>query len=150
MLVAASALGSLSGGLAYGTRSWNLPATHRLIACAAAFGALLMLPALAPDTAAAAVGLLIAGAPMGATLITAYLVAGDLIPEDRTTVGFSLLTLTLNAGGAAGYALGAQLATHGGAPTSFWLGVAAAFLAAAGAALLAVARRRNDDTSPDA
>jgi hypothetical protein len=71
-----------------------------------------VLPALAPAPAAAAVGLLVAGGPMGATLTTAYLLAGDLVPGNRTTLGFSLLTLALNAGASAGYALGAQIAAH--------------------------------------
>ena len=78
---------------------------------------MLVLPALAPTNAAAALVLMIAGAPMGATLTTAYLLAGELVPEDRTTVGFALLTLALNAG------------------------AAAALLAALGAASLAVGRR---------
>jgi MFS family permease len=147
VLVAASSLGSLLGGLAYGTRSWNSPATHRLLACAAAFGALLVLPALAPGPAAAATGLLIAGVPMGATLTTAYLLANDLVPADRTTLGFSLLTLALNAGAAAGYTLGAQLAVHGSAANGFWLGAGAAILAAFAAASLAAPRRRIGDAN---
>jgi MFS family permease len=142
VLVAASSFGSLLGGLAYGARSWNTPATHRLFACAAAFATMLVLPALAPTPAAAAVGLLIAGAPMGATLTTTYLLAGELVPEDRTTVGFALLTLALNAGAAAGYALGGQLAAHGSAADGFLLGTGAALLAAFGAASLAVRRGR--------
>ena len=144
---AASSFGSLLGGLAYGARSWNAPATHRLLACAAAFAATLVLPALAPTPAAAAAGLLIAGAPMGATLTTAYLLAGDLVPEDRTTVGFSLLTLALNAGAAAGYAVGGQLAAHGSVADGFLLGAGAALLAAFAAACLAVAPRRVGDAS---
>jgi MFS family permease len=147
VLVAACSLGSLLGGLAYGARSWNSPATHRLLACAAVFGALLVLPALAPAPAAAAVGLLIVGAPMGATLTTAYLLAGDLVPEDRTTVGFSLLTLALDAGAAGGYALGAQLAAHGSAAEGFLLGAGAGILAAFGAAGLSVALRRIGDAN---
>ena len=142
VLVAACSFGSLLGGLAYGARSWNAPATHRLLACAAAFAPMLVLPALAPSPAAAAVGLLIAGAPMGATLTTAYLLAGELVPEDRATVGFALLTLALNAGAAAGYAFGGQLAAHGSAPDGFLLGAGAALLASFGAATLAVAGRR--------
>jgi predicted MFS family arabinose efflux permease len=143
-LVAASSFGSLLGGLVYGARTWNVPATHRLLACAAAFAATLVLPALAPTTAAAAAGLLIAGAPMGATLTTAYLLAGDLIPEDRTTVGFSLVTLALNAGAAAGYALGAQIAAHGSAAEGFLLGAGAAIAGAVGAARLGLALGRSD------
>jgi len=150
VLLAASSLGSLLGGLAYGARSWNAPATHRLLACAAAFAATLMLPALAPTTAAAVAGLLIAGAPMGATLTTAYLLAGDLVPEDRTTVGFSLLTLALNAGAAAGYALGAQIAVHGSAAEGFVLGAGAAIVGAFGAACLGLALRRIADANPPA
>jgi hypothetical protein len=50
--------------------------------------------------------------------------AEDLVPEGRTTVGFSLLTLALNAGAAGGYALGAQLAAHGSAAEGFLLGAA--------------------------
>lgn len=52
---------------------------------------------------------------MEASLTTTYLLAGELVPEDRTTVGFSLLTLALNAGAAPGYGLGGQLAVHGSA-----------------------------------
>jgi MFS family permease len=142
VLVAASSFGSLLGGLAYGARSWNAPATHRLLACAAVFSATLLLPALAPGPAAAPVGLVIAGAPMGASLTTAYLLAGELVPEDRTTVGFALLTLALNAGAAAGYALGGQLAADGSAAGGFLLGAGAALLVAFGAAGLAVGRGR--------
>ena len=114
VLIAACSLGSLLGGLAYGARSWISPATHRLLACATAFGALLVLPALAPAPAAAAVGLLVDGAPMGATLTSAYLLAGDLVPENRTTVGFSLLTLALNAA--------PPRATHSALDRRTWLG----------------------------
>jgi predicted MFS family arabinose efflux permease len=142
VLVVACSFGSLLGGLAYGARSWNSPTTHRLLGCVAAFAATLALPALAPSTAAIAVGLLIAGGPLGASLTTAYLLAGDLVAEDSTTVGFSLLTLALNAGAAAGYALGAQIAAHGSAGNGFLVGAGAALLAAAGAASLAVGRRR--------
>ena len=147
VLVAAPSLGSLLGGLAYGARSWSSPASHRLLACAAAFGALLVLPALTPVPAAAAVGLLIAGGAMGATLSTAYLLAGDLVPADRMTVGFSLLTLALDAGAAVGYAVGGQLAAHGSAADGFRLGASAALLAAFVAAGLAVAPRRVADAS---
>ncbi len=150
VLVAVSSCGSLLGGLAYGARSWNAPATYRLLACAAVFAAALVLPALAPTTVAAAAGLLIAGAPMAATLTTAYLLAGDLIPEDRTAVGFSLLTLALNAGAAAGYALGAQIAAHGSGGKGFLLAAGAAMAGAAVAARLGLARRRIADSSPTA
>jgi hypothetical protein len=74
---------------------------------------------------------------MGATLTTAYLLASDFVPEDHTTVGFSLLTLALNAGAAAGYALGGQLAAHGSPADGFLLAAGAALLAAFGAASLA-------------
>jgi MFS family permease len=130
VLIAACSLGSLLGGVAYGARSWNSPVIYRLLACSSALGALLVLPALAPDAAAAAVGLLAAGVPMGATLTTAYLLAGDLVPESRTTVGFSLLGLALNGGAAAGYAISAQIAAHGSADDGFLLGASAAMLAA--------------------
>lgn len=134
VLLAACFAGSMLGGLAYGTRSWSMPTTHRLLACAVTVAALLVLPALAPNLAAAAVVLLIAGAPMAATLTTAYLLVGDFIPEDRMTVGLSLITLALNVGGAAGYAFGAQIAAHGSATDGFLLGAGAAVLAALGAA----------------
>jgi MFS family permease len=150
VLVAASSFGSLLGGLAYGARSWSAPATHRLLACATGLAAMLALPALAPSTAAAAAGLLIAGAPMGATLTTAYLLAGDLVPENRTTIGFALLTLALNAGAAAGYALGAQIAAHGSAGDGFLLGAGAAIVAASGAAGLGLALRPIDNANPTA
>jgi MFS family permease len=139
VLLAAFSLGSLLGGLFYGARSWNTSPTRRLLACATACGAFLVLPALAPAPAAAAVGLLIAGAPTGVTLTTAYLLAGDLVPDDRASVGFALLTLALNAGAAAGYALGGQLAAHGSAANGFLLGAGAGILAAIAAATSAVA-----------
>ncbi|HZO76807.1 MAG TPA: MFS transporter [Solirubrobacteraceae bacterium] len=142
VLIAACSLGSLLGGLAYGARSWSLPVVHRLVACSGLLAALLVLPALASGPAAAAVGLVIAGAPMGAALTTAYLLADDLVPKGSTTVGFSLLTLALNAGAATGYALGGQLAAHGSAANGFLLGAGSALLAALGAATLAVAGRR--------
>jgi len=41
--------GSLAGGLAYGSRSWKSPVERRAMICLAAFGAMLMLLAAAPD-----------------------------------------------------------------------------------------------------
>ena len=130
VLVAASALGSVLGGLLYGARSWRLSATRRLLIFTVAVAVLLVLPAIASTPAEAAAGLLIAGAPLGATLTTAYLLAGDIVPEERTTVGFSLISLTLNGGAAAGYAVAAQIAAHGSASSGFLLAAAAAIVGA--------------------
>ena len=130
VLVAASSLGSVFGGLIYGTRSWRASLTRRLLAFTAAAAVLLVLPAVAPTPAAAAVALLIAGAPLGATLTTAYLLAGELVPTERTTVGFAFLSLTLNAGAAAGYAVAAQIAARGSAASGFLLGAGGSVIAA--------------------
>lgn len=145
VLLAGCFLGSLLGGLAYGARSWHSSTTRRLLACAATFAALLVLPALAPSLATTAVALVITGLPVGATLATAYLLAGDLLPADRTTLGFSLFNLALNLGGAVGYALGAQVAAHHSASTGFLLGAGAASVAALGAALLSVMHHAHGD-----
>ena len=130
VLLAASSLGSVLGGFIYGTRSWRSSPARRLLGFIAAAAVLLVLPAIASTLTAVGAGLFIAGAPLGATLTTAYLIAGDLVPEDHTTVGFSLLALTLNAGGAGGYAVGAQLAAHGSASSGFLLGAGGGVVAA--------------------
>jgi MFS family permease len=138
VLVAACSFGSLVGGLAYGARSWNAPAGYRLLPCTAALTGALLLPALAPTTTAAAIGLLVAGAPMGASLTTGYLLAAELVPEDRTALGFSLLTLTLNIGAGVGYAFAGRIAGLGSATDGFLVGVGAALLGAFAAAILAI------------
>jgi MFS family permease len=142
VLVAAGALGGLFGGLAYGARSWKLSAGQRLLVFSALLGLLLVLPALAPTPLIAAAALLIAGAPIGATLTSAYLLAGELLPEDRATVGFSLVTLALTTGAAAGYAIGAQVASHASARHGFLIAAGAAIVGALGAASFSVVTRR--------
>ena len=85
--------------------------------------------------------LVIVGTPLGATLTTGYLLAGDLIPENRTPIGFPLLILALNAGAPAGYALGGQLTAHGSAAEGFPLSASAARCRRVGAARLGLALR---------
>jgi MFS family permease len=139
VLLAACFLGSLLGGLGYGARAWHWSTTRRLLGCVIMFATLLILPALTPTLGTTAIALLLAGMPMGATLATAYLLAGELLPAGRTTVGFSIFNLALNAGGAAGYGVAGQLAAHHSATEGFLAGAAAATLGAIGAVVLAVA-----------
>jgi MFS family permease len=143
VLLAACFFGSLLGGLAYGTRSWHASTTERLLACAVLFSALLVLPALTPTLTSTAIALMLAGMPMGATLATAYLLAGDLLPEERRTAGFSFFNLALNAGGAAGYVIAGQLAAHQSATEGFLVGAGAASIVSIAAGALAFCSRRH-------
>jgi hypothetical protein len=64
VLVAIWGLGSLAGGLLYGSRDWGGPAERRAMACLALFGAALMLLAAAHGLLVLALLMIPLGAPL--------------------------------------------------------------------------------------
>lgn len=130
VMLAAFSVGSVAGGVAYGARSWRSGLHIRLLACTLALAMLTLAPVAAPSTALLAPALVLAGAPLAATLTTAYLLAAERAPAGRQTEAYALLSLTLNGGSALGSALGGQLVAGGSAGPGFLLGVASPLLGA--------------------
>jgi MFS family permease len=135
VLLAAFSAGSIVGGLAYGARSWRSRLDVRLLGCVIALAVLSFGPVAAPSIVVIAPALALAGAPLAATLTTAYLLAGELAPSGRGTEAFALLSLALNGGAAVGGALGGLLVAAGSARPGF---VLAATSPLVGAAVLAL------------
>jgi len=140
---AAGAVGDLVGGLAYGSRRWQLPLATRLVAAqsaSAVVGACLALSAgsipamllVMPSTGAA-------GAVQG---ITTSALLDDVAAPGTLTGSYALLVSCGLAGSAAGYAIGGVLTTTVGPKEMF------AAAAAAGAAAAVWYSRRRQTLKP--
>jgi MFS family permease len=111
-LVTVWALGSVVGGLVYGSRTWNSPAAHRFVALSALL-ALATLPLPLAETfvvmALFLFGTGLALAPLGAT---EYALIADLTPAGTATEGYSWLIVANTTGAAAGSFLAGILIDH--------------------------------------
>lgn len=105
ILLALWAIGSMAGGLWYGSRTWRRPASKRFLGVSALM-ALGFVPAIAaPSVAALAPLMVVAGlaiAPM-ATLL--YTLLGELAPEGMVTESFTWLNTAFPIGIGAGAAV---------------------------------------------
>jgi predicted MFS family arabinose efflux permease len=134
-------IGTMVGGLAYGTRGWRSPMTARypalLLIVAITTAPLILarsLPAAIPLSLLAGVGY----APM---LACQYSLVGALTARDVATEAFAWSSSALIAGLAAGNAIAGPLVQPGGIGHAFALGC----LTTAFAAVIAVAWRRRLD-----
>jgi MFS family permease len=131
VLLAALSIGSMAGGLLYGTRGWRLPLPVRHEVLLAA-GALLSAPLLLAGSLPAAVLLtMLAGTACAPALSCQYALVEALAPPGTAAEAFNWHTAALVAGIAAGTA-GAGALVEG-------VGVKAAILLACGAYALAAA-----------
>ncbi|HEY1917205.1 MAG TPA: hypothetical protein VGH27_16695 [Streptosporangiaceae bacterium] len=64
VLVAVWGVGSLAGGVAYGSRAWRTPVQGRALACLTLFGGALLVLAAAPDLVVVALLMLPLGLPL--------------------------------------------------------------------------------------
>lgn len=138
ILLALWAIGSLSGGLWYGARSWRRPAALRFGEVAAAM-ALAFVPAIfAPSVLALAPLMLLAGAAIAPMASLVYLLLGELAPEGMVTESFTWLNTAFPIGIGAGAALSGVVVDGPGARAGIFL----ACVGPALAALLALGTRR--------
>jgi MFS family permease len=136
-LLALWAVGSLVGGLAFGSRASGRGPEQRLIGLLALVVAGIALLAVAAGLAQLAAGMVLAGLGIAPAIACLYLLVDRLAPAGTVTEAFTWVTTAFATGFAAGNALGGTLVHELGTDGSFL--AAAAGIAAA--ALVARVRR---------
>jgi MFS family permease len=131
VLVAIWGVGSLAGGIGYGSRTWRAPVTWRAFACLSLFGAALLLLAAAPNLAVLALLMILAGVPLAPWLGSLSASVQRAAPPGSATEAFTWIFAVITVGMASGSALGG-LIIQGAGPD-------AAFLAAGGLCLAGAA-----------
>ncbi len=135
VLVAVWGIGSLVGGLAYGSRDWRRPVEGRAMACLALFAVLLLLLAAAPDLIMLAVLMIPLGMPLSPWLGSLSASVQRAVPAASSTEAFAWTFTVITAGIAAGSACGGMIIQAAG--------TRAALLAAGGCGLAGAASARS-------
>src|SRR5262249_61883403 len=138
-------VGSLAGGVVYGSRNWQAPVERRAIGCLALFGAALMLLAAAPNLPVLAVLMIAAGLPLSPWLGSLSASVQRAVPAGTSTEAFTWTFAVITMGTAGGNALGGVI-TQGAGPQIAFL--AAGALALTGAAVGALYRPRPSGPPP--
>jgi predicted MFS family arabinose efflux permease len=136
-LLALWALGSMAGGLAFGSRASDRGPERRMVGLLALVVAGIALLAVAGGLVQLAAGMILAGLGIAPAIACLYLLVDRLAPAGTVTEAFTWVTTAFATGFAAGNALGGSLVHRVGTDRAFL--VAAAGVAAA--ALLARLRR---------
>jgi predicted MFS family arabinose efflux permease len=136
-LLALWALGSMVGGLAFGSRASDRGPEQRMIGLLALVVAGIALLAVAGGLAQLGAGMILAGLGIAPAIACLYLLVDRLAPAGTVTEAFTWVTTAFATGFAAGNALGGSLVHRVGTDRAFL--VAAAGVAAA--TLLARLRR---------
>jgi predicted MFS family arabinose efflux permease len=140
-LLAVLSVGSATGGLLYGRRTWRLRLGVRLLLLSAGLGLAAGTLLLATETPLLIALLLSLGLLLGPALITGYLLADQLSPTSSRTEASSWINTATNAGAAASAALAGLLVDQHGVASALAAGAAIAcsctVLAALRAATLA-------------
>jgi predicted MFS family arabinose efflux permease len=127
VLVAVWGIGSLAGGLAYGSRDWRSRVEDRAMACLALFAVLLMLLAAAPSLIVLALLMIPLGLPLSPWLGSLSASVHRAVPAAGSTEAFAWTFTVITVGMSAGSACGGVIIQT--ASTQ------AAFLAAGGTGL---------------
>lgn len=138
LLLAVWSLGSMLGGLWFGSRTWrsSLPTRYRALFIAAiALTSPLILARSIPE---GVFGALLAGLTIAPLFSTQYSMVSRAVTRGTETEAFTWVTAALVTGIAAGSAAGGGVISSGGVGAPFVLGVAATLLGA----LVALASRR--------
>lgn len=131
VLLAVWSVGSMVGGLAYGSRAWGFPLASRyrtLLLAAVACTAPLILARSIP---AGIVGSLLAGLTIAPVFSCQYALVGRVVEPGTETEAFTWVSGALVGGVAIGTALGGALVGPGGIKAPFILACVATALAAA-------------------
>jgi hypothetical protein len=139
LLLALWGLGSMAGGLWYGTRRWVTPAERRFAVILSVLPLAMAPVGLAGSPAALGVLLAVAGAPIAPAFTTAYTLVNRLAPPGAITEAFTMTTTAVVAGIALGNAAAGALVESIGPG---WTVVAAAAVAGLAPAT-ALGRRRS-------
>jgi MFS family permease len=136
LLLALWSLGSLLGGLWYGSRSWraSLPARYRLLLLAAVACTAPLI--IADSLLAAAVCSLLAGLAIAPVFSCQYALVGHAVIPGTETEAFTWVSAALVSGLSAGSAAGGALVSAAGVSAPFVFACGAAVLAASVASLV--------------
>ena len=124
-------LGSLAGGLGYGSRDWGGSAERRAMVCLALFGATLLLLAAAHSLIVLALLMVPLGVPLSPWLGALSASVQRAVPAASSTEAFAWTFAVITVAMAAGSAIGGEIIQGAGTETAF---LAAGGLALAGAA----------------
>lgn len=141
VLVAVWGIGSLVGGLAYGSRDWRRPVEGRAMACLALFAVLLLLLAAAPDLIMLAVLMIPLGVPLSPWLGSLSASVQRAVPAASSTEAFAWTFTVITAGMAAGSACGGMIIQTAGTRAAFLAAGGCGLAGAAFGALRLLARR---------
>jgi MFS family permease len=130
LVLAAYAAGSLFAGLFYGARTWHWSLPRRFTTSALVFGAISVLPALAPSVGALAVMIFLTGLAIAPVLIGGMTLVERLVPRAALTEGLTWSTTSLTFGVTIGAAVAGPLIDTYGAHLAFRLPAGAAILTA--------------------
>ena len=137
VLLALMSVGSATGGLAYGSRSWHRPLLVQFASMLAIMGAGLLLLAAPWSPIAFAFCSLLGGIVMAPALIIQSMLVAKIARPEQTTEAFTWSTSALLTGVGAGAALGGVLVEWRSSAAAFLAAGALALVAALGAAFLA-------------
>lgn len=147
VLLAVWSVGSMIGGLLYGSRDWTISVNVRYAVLLFA-NALFLLPLLLVNSLGVAIGLsLIAGIPGAAALSCQYILVGRTAPPGAVAEAFTWSVSGLITGIAAGSALAGQI-VESTSPGRAFLLAAAATLAGAFLAWYQALRGSSDEGEP--
>jgi MFS family permease len=133
LLLALWSVGSITGGLWYGSREWHAPLTARYRALLWT-GVICMAPLIAARTVPeGVVGAVLAGVVIAPVFSCQYALVGRAVPSGVETEAFTWVSSALVGGLAAGSALGGAAVSAGGVGAPFVLAVMAMGLAATSA-----------------
>jgi predicted MFS family arabinose efflux permease len=140
LLVAVWGLGSLAGGLAYGSRRWRSPVETRAIATLAAFAVALGLLPLATSFPSLLAAMLLLGLPLSPWLGSLSAAVERAVPASMVVEAFTWSFATITVGIACGTAVGGVLIARAGIGAALEIAAATALAGAALAAVIAPRR----------
>jgi predicted MFS family arabinose efflux permease len=146
VLVAVWGIGSIAGGVAYGTRRWEQPPAFRALALLGLLAVLLVPLAAAPSVPLLALLMLPLGMPLSPWLGTLNETVQSTVPASRTAEAFTWVYSLITVGIAAGNATSGPAIQHAGPRAGFLLAAAAAATGTAVAALTLLIHRRRHST----
>jgi predicted MFS family arabinose efflux permease len=119
VLVAIWGLGSLAGGLLYGSRDWGGPVERRAMGCLALFGAALMLLAAAHGLTVLALLMIPLGMPLSPWLGSLSASVQRAVPAASSTEAFAWTFAVITVAMAAGSAISGVIIQGAGPETAF-------------------------------
>lgn len=148
VLVAIWGIGSLAGGLAYGSRNWRSPVEDRAMTCLALFAATLMLLAAAPGLTVLALLMIPLGVPLSPWLGSLSTSVQRAVPTASSTEAFAWTFAVITVGISAGNACGGLIIQSASAQAAFLAAGAIGLAGAAFGALRLPARRQQAAQKP--